>query len=139
VRADAEAVLMSVDQLLADGRALAESLMVDQCAIRRVTGEGSDDDGNVVKTYEPLYTGKCRVQQRAGQAAQADVGEDFSLMLRLEVQLPMTVVGLEVGDEIEVTSSVHDPDLPGRVFLVRDLAHKTHATARRVGVTERTS
>ncbi|MCX5066908.1 DUF6093 family protein [Micromonospora lupini] len=130
---------MSVDQLLADGRAFAESLMVDTCSIRRVTGEGSDDDGNVIKTYEPLYAGKCRIQQHAGQAAQADAGEDFQLMLRLEVQLPMTVVGLDVGDEITVTASVHDPDLPGRVFLIRDLAHKTHATARRVGVTERTT
>ncbi|MGW5556856.1 DUF6093 family protein [Micromonospora sp. NPDC003944] len=128
-----------LEAVLARGRAAAERLMVDECVIRRVTGEASDDDGNVVNSYESLYSGKCRIQQHVGQAAQADVGEDFQLMLRLEVQLPMSVAGLEVGDEVTVTASVHDPDLPGRVFLVRDLAHKSHATARRVGVTERTS
>ncbi|MCX4470453.1 DUF6093 family protein [Micromonospora sp. NBC_01655] len=124
---------------LARGRAMAERLMVDACTIQRVTGEGSDDDGNVVKTYEQLYAGRCRVQQRSGQAAQEDVGQDFQLMLRLEVHLPMSVVGLEAGDEMTVIASAHDPDLAGRTFLVRDLAHKSHATARRVGVTERTS
>ena len=46
--------------------------------------------------------------------------------------------GLEVNDEITITASVNDADLVGRVFLVRDLMHKTHPTARRVGVVERT-
>ncbi|WP_422744345.1 DUF6093 family protein [Micromonospora sp. WMMD754] len=128
-----------MDALLHRGRAAAERLMVDQCVVRRPSGEGSDDDGNVVVTYEPVYAGKCRVQQPNAQAAQSDAGEDYQLLLRLEVHLPMSVVGVEVGDEVEVTASVHDPDLVGRVFLVRDLAHKTHATARRLGVTERTS
>ncbi|MFF0823059.1 DUF6093 family protein [Micromonospora haikouensis] len=128
-----------LEAVLARGRAAAEARMRDACRIRRATGETTDDDGNVIRTYGPdLYVGKCRVQQTSAQAAQEDVGEDFQLMLRLEVHLPMSVTGLEVGDEVTVTASQHDPDLPGRVFLVRDLAHKTHATARRVGVTERT-
>ena len=114
--------------------------MVDACTIRRRTGEATDDDGNVTPAYGPdLYSGKCRIQQHVGQAAQADVGEDFQLLLRLEVQVPMSVTGLEVGDEVTVTASAHDLDLPGRVFRVRDLAHGTHKTSRRVGVTERTS
>lgn len=129
---------MSVSVALAAGRRAAERLMVDQCTIRRRTGETTDDDGNVTPTYSDLYAGRCRIQQHVGQAAQADVGEDYQLLLRLEVHLPMSVVGLEVGDVIEVTASVHDSDLPGRSFVVRDLAHKSHATARRVGVQERT-
>lgn len=129
-----------LESVLTRGRAAAEALMVDACVIRRRTGETTDDDGNVTPTYGPdLYSGKCRTQQPNAQAAQADVGEDYQLLLRLEVHLPMSVVGLEVGDEVMITASVYDPDLPGRVFLVRDLAHKTHATARRLGVTERTS
>ena len=131
---------MSLESVLARGRAAAERLMTDQCVIRRKTGETTDDDGNVVPVYGPdLYAGKCRIQQSNAQAQQVDVGEDYLLLQRLEVQLPMSVVGLEIGDEVEVTASVHDPDLPGRVFIVRDLAHKTHATSRRVGVTEWTS
>jgi hypothetical protein len=38
-----------------------------------------------------------------------------------------------------MTASAYDPDLPGRVFLVRDLFGKTEATARRVQVEEVTS
>ncbi len=132
---------MSRASLLARGRSAAEAGMVDACTIRRVTGRVSDPDtGEQVVTYltpDP-YVGTCRVQQATAQAQQQDVGEDYLLMLRLEVQLPMSVVGLEVGDEVTVTASAHDPDLVGRVFLIRDLAHKTHATARRVQVTERT-
>lgn len=130
---------MSATSVLARARVAAVALMVDACTIRRPAGSGSDDDGNVTYTYTDLYAGRCRVQQRRGQAGQADVGEDFQLLLRLEVHLPVSVVGLEVGDEVTVTASAHDADLVGRVFLVRDLAHKSHPTARRVGVTERAS
>lgn len=130
---------MSIASALAAGRAAAESLMVDTCTIRRVAGATSDPDtGEETPTYESLYTGNCRVQQAQAQAQSEDVGEDQLLLLRLEVQLPMSVVGLEVGDHITLTASVHDPDLVDRVFLVHDLAHKTHATARRVQCLERT-
>jgi hypothetical protein len=125
--------------VLARGRAAAEALMVDTCSIRRRSGEATDPDtGEVTGTYTDVYDGRCRVQQAGTQAGSEEPGEAYVLMLRLEVLLPMSVTGLEVGDEIEITASVHDPDLVGRVFLVRDLAHKTHATARRVQVTEQT-
>lgn len=135
---------MSRASALARGRTAAELSFNDTCVIRRPTGETTDpDSGDVVKSYldpDP-YTGqKCRVQQSIAQADRHDVGENFELQLRLTVQLPMAVVGLEVGDEITVTAvgAGSDPDLVGRTFLVRDLFHKTEATARRVGVTERT-
>lgn len=131
---------MDVDAVLARGRMMAEALMVDECVIRRRTGETTDpESGEITPTYADVYSGRCRVQQTSAQAAQEDAGEDYQLLLRLEVHLPMSVIGLEAGDEVAITSSVHDPDLPGRTFLIRDLAHKSHATARRVGVTERTS
>ena len=133
---------MSAASVLARGRRAAERLMVDTCTIRRVTGETTDpDSGDVTPTYSTLYQGKCRVQQSAqgASASPQDAGEDYALMLRLEVQVPMSVVGIQTEDEITIDTSAHDPDLPGRVFLARDLAHKTHATARRVGVVERTS
>lgn len=130
---------MTAASLLARGRAAAERLMVDTCTIRRRTGETTDEYGQISPTYgDPLYTGRCRVQQAGAQAGAQQPGEAYVLLLRLEVQLPMSVVGLEVGDEITVTASAHDPDLVDRTFLVRDLAHKTHATARRVQVTEQT-
>lgn len=132
---------MSRDSALARGRTAADLGMVDACTIRRRTGQTSDPvTGDAVPTYlspDP-YTGKCRVQQASlAQAAQQDVGEDFLLILRLEVQLPIAVTGLAVDDEVTITAS-RDADLVGRVFLIRDLFHKTDATARRVGVIERT-
>lgn len=130
---------MSRESALARGRAAAEIGMVDTCQIRRITGATSDPDtGEETPTYQALYTGKCRVQQATAQAQREDVGEDHLLLLRLEVQLPMTVVGLEVGDEITITAAAHDEDLTGRVFLTHDLAHATHKTARRVQCLEKT-
>jgi hypothetical protein len=124
---------MSRASVLARGRLAAEAGMVDACTITRVTGRSTDTTtGAVTPTTSTLYTGKCRVQQQQAQATTEDVGEDQVLLLRLEVQLPMSVTGLQVGDRITVTASAHDADLVGRVFRVHDLAHKTHATARRV-------
>lgn len=131
---------MSRASVLARGRAAAEAGMVDTCTVSRVTGETTDENtGAVTPTRSTLYTGACRVQQRTASSSPAEAGESYALMLALEVQLPMSVTGIKTEDEITITASVHDADLVGRVFLVRSLAHKSHATARRVGVVERTS
>lgn len=130
---------MSIESALQRGRTAAEARMVDTCTIRRITGETDDDHSGVITpTKTVLYAGKCEFQQGKAQANPQDVGEDRVLLLQLEVKLPMSVTGLQVTDEITCDTSAHDPDLPGRVFLVRDLAHKSFATARRVQVTERT-
>lgn len=133
---------MSRQDFLAEGRAFAEDGMVDACIIRRRTGQKTSDDitGVVTRAYvspDP-YSGKCRVQQTKATGADSTVAEDTVVELTLEVQLPMTATGLQVGDEVHMTASLTDPDLPGRVFLIRGLAHKTDATARRVQCTERT-
>ncbi|MFG3639088.1 DUF6093 family protein [Micromonospora sp. NPDC047762] len=131
---------MSLASALARGRRAAERLMVDQCVIRRDAGTTYDPvTGYPTPNTTEVYAGRCRVQQQTASAGQRDVGEATVLLLRLEVQLPMSVVGVRVDDVVEVTASMHDPDLPGRRFRVRELAHKTHATARRFGVEEVTS
>jgi hypothetical protein len=128
------------DELLVRGRAAAEDRMVDACTIRRRTGETTDPNtGEITPTYDVLYQGQCRVQQQAMQAQQQDAGEAYLLMVRLEVHLPITVTGLEPDDEVQITASSTDPDLPGRTFYIRDLAHASDKTARRVGTVERTS
>jgi hypothetical protein len=130
---------MSATSVMLQGRARAEALMQDTCVIRRRSGETTDENtGEVTPTYTQLYNGRCRVQQRVANASPAEAGEAYALMLALEVQLPMSVTGLRTEDEIVITESL-DPDLVDRVFVIRALAHKTHATARRVGVVERTS
>ncbi len=114
--------------------------MVDSCTIRRRTGTTTDQfSGVITPTYlnpDP-YAGKCRVQQPQAVDRPHDVGEDFVLIARLELQIPVSVVGIDVGDEVTITAAARDGDLVGRVFLVHDLPHKTDSTARRLQITER--
>lgn len=124
---------------LARGRAAAESLMVDTCTITRTTGEATDEDtGVVTPTTADVYAGKCRVQQSqlGADSTPADPGEAYVRLVAFELQIPMSVEGLRVGDVATITASALDPDLVGRAFNVLGLAHKTHATARRLQVQE---
>lgn len=133
---------MSRESVTARGQRAAEAGMVDTCTIRRRTGDQTTNDvtaavAHVYVTPDP-YSGPCRVQQgRLATSSDTTVGEDTAVELALEVQLPIAVTGLQVGDEVTITAS-QDADLPGRLFLIRSLGHKTHPTARRVQCTERT-
>jgi hypothetical protein len=133
---------MSRASALARSRVFAVPGMVDTCTIRRVTGKTSDrNTGATTVTYlsPNPYAGKCRVQQAAAIARPHDVGEDHVLIVRFELQLPMDAsAALRVGDEVTITASVNDPDLVGRMFLINELVHKSEASARRLGVIERT-
>jgi Family of unknown function (DUF6093) len=133
---------MSRASVLARGRDAAEAGMVDACTIRRASGSGTTNPvtGYPTQAYTTLYTGKCRVQQAVAIARPHDVGEDRVYVVRFDLQLPMVgSEGLKVDDEVTITASVNDADLVGRVFVVLELAHKTEATARRVGMIERTA
>lgn len=126
--------MLNASRVVSRGRRAIESLMVDACTVVRITSQATNDlTAAVADTTAALYAGKCRIQLQAKAHARAeDVGEDYVRLLRIEVQLPMTVTGLRTQDVITITSSALDPDLVGRKFRVRDLMHKTHATARRV-------
>lgn len=132
---------MSREAALTRGRAFAEQGMADQCQIRRVVSETTDPaSGVITPTYTTIYAGPCRLQHGEAQAReQTNVGQQYLLMLVLELQLPMSVTGLQVDDQVTVTASALDADLVGRVFAIRDLFHKTHATSRRLRIQERTS
>jgi len=121
------------------GRRLAEARMGDTCSIRRRGGTTTDDNtGEVTPTWADVYAGKCRIQQRTVQAESQTPGQDFQILTRLELQIPVDAPALQVGDEVTMTAS-GDPQLVGQVLTVRDLAAKSEATARRIGVTRRSS
>lgn len=131
---------MSRASVLARGRSAALAGMVDTCTITRVTNGAVDENtGRIAQPSQTIYTGACRVQNQRAQSRAEEVGEDRPLLLPMEIQLPMTVTGLQVGDRVTITASVNDADLVGRMFMVRDLAHKTEATARRVRAEEVTT
>lgn len=137
---------------LARMRAAAETLMVDTVTIDRWDGTTSIDENTLAETKNyaaPLYgptvntdsgrNGRARIQQHAAVSdEEAGPGRTVTT-LRLELQLPITVTGLQVDDRVVVDAAVHDPDLVGREFRISDLHHKTHATSRRVAIEEITS
>lgn len=131
---------MSAASALARGRSAANALMVDACVIEVRTGQTTDDlTGAVTATYSAIYTGPCKVQTSGSGALgdRTDAGEVARDVLRMELHLP--VVGSESvvrGARVTVTASVLDAALVGRTFLVRDLAHKSFLSARRLQVEE---
>jgi hypothetical protein len=128
---------MSAATVLARGRAAAQALMVDACTIQRVTSSPADPDtGQITYTYSTVYTGQCKVQQAAPASGPAEVGEAEIFESILTLHLPATVTGLQPDDKVTVTASAHDPDLVGRVFHLRGLAHKSFATAHRYPLIE---
>lgn len=130
-----------LDAVLARGRAMAEALMTDACVIDAVTGSTTDpDSGEVADTYSPVYAGKCRVQQATATAGDQRVGEADLLLLSRVLQLPvLDSPGVRAGHRVRLTACPHDPDLVTRTFVVRAEFAKSHATSRRLGISEATS
>lgn len=105
--------------------------MADTCTIRRVTGQTTDEDGNVTPTYDVLYTGRCRVQTRDPYESKPEAGDHQSVVLRDVVMVPVSVTGITSGDLVETTASALDPDLVGRRWRIAGPSRKTHMTQRR--------
>jgi hypothetical protein len=128
---------MSVGPVLYRGRRLAESLMVDQCTIRRQTGIATDPDtGAVAPTYEVVYSGKCKVQTFTNRELVKSGGLHEFINQRYEVDIPVSAVGVLVNDEITLNAATYDADLAGRRYRVVGLMNKSLGTARRLGVEE---
>jgi len=130
---------MSREEALTNGRAAAEEGMRDACVITRTTATSTDETTGVQhKVTTTVYSGQCRVQQHVpGGARPTRAGERYQAQLPLELQLPIAAVGIKTRDDVLITASL-DPDLAGRRFKVRELAHKSEATSRRIGVEEAT-
>ena len=130
---------MSAVTLTLRGRNRANLRMIDACTITRVTGSSTDPQtGVVTPTLSTIYTGACLFQHppQPGLATSAVVGEAQLYQLPMAVHVPVTVTGVQVGDIVTATASVLDADLVGRKFWLRELAHKTYMTARRLGIEE---
>jgi hypothetical protein len=131
---------MSAQTAIARARIAAENMMVDACTITRGGTVTTDDltGGTTVVGGTTIYTGKCKLQQGPGAAAQrADAGEVVSYLLGLQVHLP--VVGSEAvqrGDTVTITTATLDQALANRTFTVQDLLLKTYGSSRRLGCEE---
>lgn len=135
---------MSAVSAIMRGRQAAINIMVDSVTIKRLTGQVTDlQTGRVTDTYTVLYAGIGRIQrvrgQRLGSAHPLTVAEAQLYQQPLAVHVPVTVLGIILGDIVTVINSPYDSDLNGRQFWVQVLPPKTFTTAHRFGLQEVTS
>lgn len=131
---------MSRESVLARGRDFFRPGLVDACVIDRVTGQ-SDNlvTGQVTKTYTTIYTGACRLKMGAALATRRirTVGEAALRIASAELQLAVVgSEGVRADDRVTVTACLHDAELVGMVFFVVGEHHETHATSRRLAISE---
>lgn len=129
---------MSAEAALAQGRIQAERLMVDACAITRVTAQVTDPlTGHVTPGTAAVYTGKCKSQTGEALGQAIEPGEVEAVLILTELHLPVVgSEGVRRGDVATITAAAHDTSLVGRKLRIKDVMYKTFATARRLRVEE---
>lgn len=122
------------------GRRWAESLMVDQCEIRRTTGEpGPLDPETGERPPAPttvVYSGKCKVQTYEPHESKPESGNHVYTVQRYYVHLPVDAGPAVIDDRVQITQSAVAPHLVGRIYRVAGLHHKSMSTAQRLLVDE---
>jgi hypothetical protein len=131
---------MSVLDLLAEGRAAAEAIMLDACTITRLTGpEGEMDPETGLREPAPtitVYSGKCKVQTyEPHESAKASGGHVFTEQ-RYHLHLPIGAGPIAVNDTATITEAAADAGLVARSYRIAGLHHKSLATAQRLLVDE---
>ena len=130
-------VAWAAEQAIRDGRAAAESLMVDACRVERPGELVTDaETGDVTPGYSAVYEGACKVQAASSVVSSPDAGEHSWAVQQLQVHVPVSVGPVQTDDVVTVTASVYAPHLVGRAFRVAGLAAKSWATAQRLIVEE---
>ena len=136
---------------LAEGRAAWLALAVDRWRITK-PGEGKGPlDPVTLERDAPdpitVYEGPARLQIRAdvnSNVVEVTAGEKEWAYQTAILAIPIFAPAGATGDpglvHIDMTATcvtaAEDPSLQDRVFQIRAIMHKTHATARRLRVTE---
>jgi hypothetical protein len=119
------------------GRTLAESRMTDAVTVTRKDGEPvlDDETGDLVQTYETIYTGPCRLVLRSGVVRDVDAQSQLLGVQRLELHVPVAGTSdIRNDDLFELTASTGDPSLVGLSGVVLGMFPHTGSTARRLPV-----
>ncbi|NKG22210.1 DUF6093 family protein [Paeniglutamicibacter terrestris] len=125
---------MDIQQITTDGRALAESLMLDSCMASRPGPNVTDPiTGAVTPSLTPVYSGACKVQGATAQAANPEAGGHAYVIESLQLHFPVSSQ-LRIDDIATITASTMDPDLVGSKFRLVELARGTFRTADRWNV-----
>lgn len=129
---------MSVEGVLARGRAAALQLMRDACTVERKSGAPALDQssGLLVQAWVSVYAGVCRVKAQ-GQGAGAEFGEHEVTLHQYVAVLPWNATPVvKRQDRLTVTAS-DDEWLIGRHLEVIAISLAGTSTARRVLVEDK--
>lgn len=124
---------MTAPAALRSGRAAAERLMTDTCALER-PGELVDDITGEA-AMETVYTGRCKIQTYEGYEQNPTAGGMVLTVQRYRVDLPVSVRA-RPGDLVTIAASPTDPHLVGKRYRVTAPFNKSYATASRCFVDE---
>lgn len=131
---------MSAVAAVLRGRRRAEALMVDECTIRRTTGDPGPLDPETGER-EPaesttVYYGACKVQTYEPHESKPDSAGHVYTVQRYHIHVPIAAGPMAIDDRIEITASKIAPHLVGRTYRVAGLHHKSLTTAQRLLVDE---
>lgn len=116
-------------------RAEAESLMQDACVIERESGSVMDPVTFEERpSWSLVYAGPCRVKVTSSAPVEG-AGRTYVITDAL-LQLPVGDVRFLDNDRVTVTAAAYDADLVGVVLTVTSREVRTHATMRRLHVSE---
>lgn len=127
---------MSVDGVLARGRAAALQLLRDTCAVERRSSRVLDENtGQHADIWTSIHTGLCRVKPRSH--SEAEFGEREVTLHQYTVVLPWDVSAeIQREDRLTITAS-DDAWLIGRPLEVIDVGLSGTSTARRLIVEDK--
>ena len=117
------------DTVAARFRAGWAARLIDSCVIERATGESlNTTTGTRTVTWgTTVYSGACLV--RSEQLTEGPAGERRLARGRYLVRIPYDQTGPRADDRVTVTS-VTDPALDGRAFIVVNVRADTYNTVR---------
>lgn len=130
----------SLTDVLPDLRVMAESRMLDTCAIKYQTGTTTDPvTGSDTPVYTTRFSTKCRVKVAEGLSArQEDAGGRTAVTVVRELHIPVSSAAVEPGDIAVMTAidDTSDPTLAGATLVLDGPAPGSQTTARRLQVSE---
>lgn len=113
----------------------AEALMVDECVVKRATGETELVDYEPVPVYETLYEGRCKIGGDRPHETPVIVGAAASVIVQRHiVHLPVAAGPFDDGDVVTITAALTQPHLVGNVYRIAGADERSLQTSQRMYV-----
>jgi hypothetical protein len=116
---------------------------VDTCTGRRLTTRGTinattyqyDSEAETV-VYDDGggSPGVCLLRRAGASADPSDFGQQSITLLDFFLYLPDTATGIQPDDRFTMDTSVADPELVGKLFIVRGVVVDSYRTATKLAV-----